>query len=85
VLALGADEVRAHGNPRRRVRPRLRVRRRIRRPVFIRMRFGRPFWVVPIDLAVGWELWRPERVVVAQSRMAQSQAGRWAHAALGVE
>lgn len=66
VLALGADDVRAHSNPRRRVRTRLHVRRRIRRRAFIRVRFGRPFWVVPVGLAVGWELWRPDRVMVVR-------------------
>jgi len=64
VLAFHASGVRAYDNPRRRVPYRVRVRRRIRRHVFIRSRFGRPFWVVPLGLAVGWELSHANRVVV---------------------
>jgi hypothetical protein len=66
ALALKVGTALAYENPRRRVRPRLRVRRRIRRHVFIRTRFGRPFWVVPIGLAAGWELAHANRVVVVR-------------------
>jgi hypothetical protein len=66
ALTLKAGDVLAYDNPRRWVRPRLRVRRRIRRHVFIRTRFGRPFWVVPVGLAVGWELSHANRVVVVR-------------------
>jgi hypothetical protein len=51
---------------RRRVRRRIFVRRRIRRHAFTRVVFGRPFWVVPLGLAVGWELAHADRVVVVK-------------------
>jgi hypothetical protein len=66
VLATHVRDVLAYDNPRRRVRHRLRVRRRIRRHAFTRLRFGRPFWVVPIGLAAGWELNHDHRVVVVR-------------------
>jgi hypothetical protein len=66
ALILKANDVLAYDNPRRWVRPRLRVRRRIRRHVFIRSRFGRPFWVVPVGLAVGWELSHANQIVVVR-------------------
>jgi hypothetical protein len=66
ALVLGAGESSAVDIPRRRVRHRLRVRRRFRRHAFTRVRFGRPFWVVPIGLAVGWELAHTNRVVVVR-------------------
>jgi hypothetical protein len=66
VLALGAGESSAYDNPRRRIRPRLRIRRRFRRRAFTRVRFGRPVWVVPVGLAVGWELAHADRVVVVR-------------------
>ena len=53
--------VRAH---RRRVRR--RIRRRFRRRVAIRMWRGHPLWVVPVGLAVGWELVHENRVVVVK-------------------
>lgn len=51
---------------RRRRRIRRRIRRRMRRRVVTRMVLGRPFWVVPVGLAVGWELLHNERVVVVK-------------------
>ncbi len=66
VLALGAGESSAYDNPRRRVRPRLRARRRFRRHAFSRVMLGRPVWVVPMGLAVGWELVHANRVVVVR-------------------
>jgi hypothetical protein len=51
---------------RRRVRHRIRVRRRFRRRAIRRIVFGRPFWVVPVALAVGWELALADRVVVVK-------------------
>jgi len=66
VLGLSMAEALAYDNPRRRIRPRVRVRRRIRRHAFIRFRFGRPFWVVPVGLAIGWELNLRNRVVVVR-------------------
>jgi hypothetical protein len=66
VLALGAGESSAYDNPRRRVRVRVRGRRRFRRHAFTRVMFGRPVWVVPTGLAVGWELAHTNRVVVVR-------------------
>jgi len=66
ALATQVSVVFAYDNPRRRARNRLRVRRRIRRHAFTRIRFGRPFWVVPIGLAVGWELSHDRRVVIVR-------------------
>ena len=66
---LVADGVRAEGSqPRRaaRRRARRRVRRRIRRRAIRRMVFGRPVWVVPVALAVGWELAYENRIVVVK-------------------
>jgi high-affinity K+ transport system ATPase subunit B len=51
---------------RRRRRIRRRIRRRMRRRVVIRTVLGRPFWVVPVGLAVGWELMHNNRVVVVK-------------------
>ena len=53
---------------RRRVRRRVRrhVRRRHRRRVARRIVFGRPVWVVPVGLAVGWELVDNDRVVIVK-------------------
>ena len=47
-------------------RRRRHVRRRVRRRVVTRTVFGRPFWVVPVGLAVGWELVHRDRVVVVE-------------------
>lgn len=65
LLAAGSGVAFAYDNPRRRVR-RLGVRRRYRRVAFTRVRFGRPFWVVPVRLSVGWELMHRDRVVVVR-------------------
>lgn len=61
----------AEANPparrrRRRRRVRRRIRRRIRRRVAVRMVRGRRAWVVPVGLAVGWELMHENRVVVVR-------------------
>ncbi len=58
----------ADAGPRRRHRRRVRrrIRRRIRRRVVRRVVFGRPFWVVPVGIAVGWELMDNDRVVVVK-------------------
>jgi len=47
-------------------RHRRRVRRRFRRRVGFRLWLGRPFWVVPVGVAVGWELVHRDRVVVVR-------------------
>jgi hypothetical protein len=41
-------------------------RRRFRRFAFTRVVFGRPFWVVPVSLVIGWELMHRNRVVVVK-------------------
>lgn len=51
---------------RRRRRVRRRIRRRVRRRAVRRMVRGRPWWVVPVGLAVGWELLHEDRVVVVR-------------------
>jgi len=58
----------AEAGPRRRAlrRHRRRVRRRIRRRVAFRMIHGRRVWIVPVGLAVGWELMLDRRVVVVK-------------------
>jgi hypothetical protein len=70
VVLLGAtDTAFTQVRPRRRrriIRRRIRVRRRIRRRVAVRTVFGRPFWVVPVGLVVGWELAHAGRVVVVK-------------------
>jgi hypothetical protein len=75
VLGLSLADALAYDNPRRRIRTRLRVRRRIRRHAFIRLRFGRPFWVVPVGLAVGWELSLRNRVVVVRDTRIVEKGG----------
>ena len=47
-------------------RRRRHVRRRVRRRVVTRTVYGRPFWVVPVGLAIGWELAHRNRVVVVR-------------------
>jgi hypothetical protein len=51
---------------RRRRRVRRRIRRRLRRRAVTRVVFGRPFWVVPVGLAIGWELVHDNRVVIVK-------------------
>lgn len=51
---------------RHRRRVRRRIRRRHRRRVTYRMVHGRRCWVVPLGLAVGWELLHEDRVVVVR-------------------
>jgi len=55
---------------------RIRVRRRIRRVAFTRIVFGRPLWVVPVGLAVGWELMHENRVVVVKETRIVEKEGR---------
>jgi CRISPR/Cas system Type II protein with McrA/HNH and RuvC-like nuclease domain len=70
--ALGAlvfGQTEAQGDQTRlavRRRTRRRVRRRIRRRAVRRVVFGRPVWVVPVGLAVGWELAYENRIVVVK-------------------
>ena len=67
LLAIGGSEVEGgqRGRPARR-RVRRRVRRRIRRRAIRRAVNGRPVWVVPVGLAVGWELALANRIVVVK-------------------
>ena len=60
VFAQGYD------NPRRSAPQDHAVRRRIRRRAFTRVMEGRPYWVVPTQVAVGWELVNAQRVVVVR-------------------
>ncbi len=55
---------------RRRVKRRVRrrIRRRHRRRVRRRVIAGRNLWVVPVAVAVGWELMLDDRVVVVRER-----------------
>ena len=68
VLAFGWSD--AEGGQRGRARVRRRVRRRvrcrIRRRAMVRVVNGRRLWVVPVALAVGWELDYEERIVVVK-------------------
>ena len=66
VLPALADAATPARRRRRRRRVRRRIRRRIRRRAVRRMVRGRPFWVVPVGLAVGWELLHEDRVVVVR-------------------
>ena len=61
---------------RHRRRVRRRVRRRYRRRVGLRMWLGRPFWVVPVGVAVGWELVHRDRVVVVKETKVVMQDDR---------
>jgi len=71
ALTLKAGDVFAYDNPRR-WPP---VRRRIRRPVVIRTNSGRSIWVVPLELAAGWELSNSNRVVVVRETHFVEEAG----------
>jgi hypothetical protein len=64
VSGLGSAEAGPRAIHRRRVRR--RIRRRIRRRVIFRTIAGRRVWVVPVGLAVGWELVHENRVVVVK-------------------
>jgi high-affinity K+ transport system ATPase subunit B len=66
--ALLSAQAEAQLGVRRRARRRVRrrIRRRIRRRAFTRVVLGRPFWVVPFGMVVGWELLHDNRVVVVK-------------------
>jgi hypothetical protein len=64
ALALASPGAQARRIGVRRVRH--RVRHRIRRRISTRFLHGRPYWVVPLHLAVGWELMHLHRVVVVR-------------------
>lgn len=67
-IALHSQPNDAVAQPRRRARRRVRrrVRRRFRRVAVTRMVRGRRLWVVPVGLAIGWELVHENRVVVVK-------------------
>jgi hypothetical protein len=82
VLALGVDESFAYDNPRR-LRPRRALaRRRFRRHAFTRVVLGRRLWVVPVGLAVGWELFHTNRVVLVREIRVVEREGRKAEIAV---
>jgi hypothetical protein len=64
ALAFHAVPAGAYSNPRRAARP--PTRHRIRRRLLIRAVQGRLEWIVPLELAVGWELQHASRVVVVR-------------------
>jgi hypothetical protein len=76
ALIFSSSNAIANPNPRRRIRGPIRVRRRIRRHAFTRVMFGRPFWVVPVGLAVGWELDHRNRVVIVKETRIIERDGR---------
>jgi hypothetical protein len=74
ALALASTGVQARMTGGRRVRH--RVRHRIRRRISTRFIHGRPFWVVPVRVAVGWELMHLHRVVVVREIRVTERDGR---------
>lgn len=64
ALGLGSGAAHAYPNPRR--RGALPARHRIRRRLLVRTHRGRIEYVVPTDLAVGWELQHAARVVLVR-------------------
>lgn len=74
---LSATDDAAAATLRRRRRVRRRIRRRMRRRAVTRIVMGRPFWVVPVGLAVGWELVHDQRVVeVKEIRIMERDGAR---------
>ncbi|MEQ1579487.1 MAG: hypothetical protein ABL964_02755 [Steroidobacteraceae bacterium] len=76
--ALLAADAEAQVGVRRRARRRVRrrIRRRIRRRAVTRVVLGRPFWVVPFGMVVGWELMHENRVVVVKETKIIEREGR---------
>lgn len=64
ILALCAEPADAYTNPRRAARA--PIRHRIRRRLLVRAVQGRLEWIVPMELAVGWELQHSRHVVVVR-------------------
>jgi hypothetical protein len=80
-----ATTAQAEPRPRRVARwPRRRrlYRRRFRRFAFTRVVFGRPFWVVPVGLVVGWELMHRDRVIVVKETRIVEKDGQKTEVAL---
>jgi hypothetical protein len=73
-------EVRVRVGPRRRWRR--GFRRRYRRFAFTRVVLGRSLWVVPVGLAVGWELVHRDRVVVVKEVRVVEKDGQKSEVAL---
>jgi hypothetical protein len=65
-VALGLHTGVSGASPDPYLRVRRRVRHRIRRRVVVRTVHGRPFLVVPSNLAAGWELQHLNRVVIVR-------------------
>jgi hypothetical protein len=65
----------AYDNPRRVAPPDNEERRRIRRRVVARVIDGVPMWVVPTNLAVGWELVNQDRIFVVREIGLPGRAG----------
>jgi hypothetical protein len=74
ALVLPSSGVRARPVAARRVRH--RVRHRIRRRISTRFIHGRTYWVVPLHLAVGWELMHLHRVVEVREIRVVERDGR---------
>ncbi|HLA72912.1 MAG TPA: hypothetical protein VK624_15510 [Steroidobacteraceae bacterium] len=64
ILAMCAVPAGAYSNPRRAARA--PIRHRIRRRLLVRAVRGRLEWIVPMELAVGWELQHARRVAVVR-------------------
>lgn len=75
ALAVGPGGALAQVLRRRRRRVRRRVRRHFRRVAVTRVVFGRRLWVVPVGLAIGWELVHDDRVVVVKELKVVESAG----------
>jgi hypothetical protein len=76
ALVFGCGEAEAQRGPARRRRVRRLIRRRHRRRVVLRIVNGRPVWVVPVALAVGWELLHRDRVVIVKETKVVEKDGR---------
>lgn len=74
TLVLATPDAEARRIAVRRVRH--RVRHRIRRRISTRFLYGRTFWVVPVHMAVGWELMHLHRVVEVREIRVVERDGR---------
>jgi len=84
AAALAFGLVGAEAQVRHPVRRRARrvVRYRYRRRVVVRIVNGRPLWVVPVALAVGWELVHRDRVVIVRETRVIEREGKRVEVAL---
>ena len=79
-FGLGGAEAQVRHPVRRRARR--VVRYRYRRRVVVRIVNGRPLWVVPVALAVGWELVHRDRVVIVRETRFIEKEGKRVEVAL---